>query len=176
MESTKTRGFLGYLKDYLARVTGISTAFFGVSWQPPPAERETLRRFIIALGDRRILYHDGCGIARRNMIDSCSKIRDAVSVALEDLPESSKAMPYLEDIRAACHQFQTYIERHFDSSGYGNPEESFYMAIGELRGSIGRALADICTHYGIADDALKNIEASQGKLRHDADVQPNTQA
>jgi len=157
-EHTASRGFASYLRDYLNRVTSISTPFFGASWQPTVSEREVLRKLASELADRRVLYHNGCGIPRRNMIESCERMRASVTDALRSLPENSKANAYLEDIRAACHQFQTYVERFFDDSGYGNPEESFYMALGELRGSVGKALADVCHHYKISAEVLKRIE------------------
>src|SRR5258706_10700388 len=96
VEHTRARGFVGFLSDYLGRVTGFSTAFFGLSWQPPVIERDTLRKFVVALADRRVLYHEGCGVPRREMIESCTRMRDAVTEALGALPESSKAKPYLE--------------------------------------------------------------------------------
>jgi hypothetical protein len=155
---TADRGFPEYLRDYLNRVTGISTAFFGLSWQPPALERDTLRKLVVDLADRRVLYHHGCGMPRRNMIESCERMRRSVTDALRALPEDSKAIPYVEDMRAACHQFQTYVERFFDKSGHGSPEESFYMALGELRGSVGKALAEICHNYRISSEVLERIE------------------
>jgi hypothetical protein len=85
-------------------------------------------------------------------------MRRSVTDALRALPENSKARPYVEDMRAACHQFQTCVERFFDESGYGNPEASFYMALGELRGSVGKALAEICHNYSISSEVLERIE------------------
>jgi len=159
-EHTASRGFASYLRDYLNRVTGVSTSFFGLSWQPPVPERDTLRKLVVELADRRVLYHHGCGMPRRNMIESCERMRASITDALRSLPEESKARPYVDDMRAACHQFQTYVERYFDESGYGNPEESFYMALGELRGSVGKALADICHHYSISGEVLAKIESA----------------
>lgn len=40
------------------RVTGISTPVFGVSWSDPgPSETEIVRRFLVFLEDRRVLYN-----------------------------------------------------------------------------------------------------------------------
>ncbi len=44
-------------KDILLRITGISTPMFGVSWNPPQSERETVRRFISYVEDRRTLFY-----------------------------------------------------------------------------------------------------------------------
>jgi hypothetical protein len=37
------------LSDLARRITGFSTPFFGVSWDPPVAERDTVRGFLTFL-------------------------------------------------------------------------------------------------------------------------------
>ncbi len=40
------------------RITGISTPFGGISWSDPgPGDGETVRRFLVFLEDRRVLYN-----------------------------------------------------------------------------------------------------------------------
>ncbi|MDE2346796.1 MAG: hypothetical protein KGL13_10065, partial [Gammaproteobacteria bacterium] len=43
-------------KDIAARLTGISSPIFGVSWKPPETERSVAKRVIAFLEDRRVLY------------------------------------------------------------------------------------------------------------------------
>ena len=38
-------------------LTGFSTPFFGVSWNPPETDREKARKLIIFLEDRRVLFY-----------------------------------------------------------------------------------------------------------------------
>jgi hypothetical protein len=45
------------LRDLARRITGFSTPFFGVSWNPPAAERDTVRGFLTFLEDRRVLFN-----------------------------------------------------------------------------------------------------------------------
>jgi len=43
-------------KEVLARVTGLSSPVFGVSWNPPEPEVQVARRVVTFLEDRRVLY------------------------------------------------------------------------------------------------------------------------
>ena len=45
-------------KEIASRITGISIPVFGVSWNPPEAERKIVRETFIFLEDRRALYND----------------------------------------------------------------------------------------------------------------------
>jgi Family of unknown function (DUF6650) len=43
-------------KEILSRLTGISVPVFGVSWNPPEADRAVVKRVVAFLEDRRVLY------------------------------------------------------------------------------------------------------------------------
>jgi hypothetical protein len=43
--------------DIIARITGFSTPVFGMSWEPPEFERDIIRKFLVSLEDRRVLYN-----------------------------------------------------------------------------------------------------------------------
>lgn len=45
------------LSNLARRITGFSTPFFGVSWNPPAAERDTVRAILTFLEDRRVLFN-----------------------------------------------------------------------------------------------------------------------
>jgi hypothetical protein len=45
------------LPDLARRITGFSRPIFGVSWNPPAAERDTVRSFLTFLEDRHALFH-----------------------------------------------------------------------------------------------------------------------
>lgn len=143
------RTFQDWLKIYFSKLSGISTPWLGLEWEPPTNERKVITGLMAELIDRRMLYHTGCGVARKDMIDSSEKIRVDVTQAVKLLDWESKARPYLDSIVSACHEFQTFLEANFNPDGYGGPEEDFYMAIGELRGSVGFALVELCKMYKI---------------------------
>lgn len=43
-------------KDILGRLTGFSTPFIGVSWDPSNTEKDVAKSVIAFLEDRRVLY------------------------------------------------------------------------------------------------------------------------
>jgi len=94
------------------------------------------------------LFHSGCGVPRKDMIASAQTMRSNITAALEAIPES-RAASFLAQMRNACHYFQTFLEENFRSDGYGGPQEDFYMAIGQLRGTIGLCLVQLCSLYNI---------------------------
>lgn len=47
---------VGKAKQWAARLTGLSTPVFGVSWQPSTAERDVASELLLRLEDRRVLY------------------------------------------------------------------------------------------------------------------------
>jgi hypothetical protein len=139
-------------QDFLRGFRGFSVSVFGigggVSFAPPTNERETVLKLISQLGDRRVLFHSGCGVPRRDMIASAEKMRSNITAAFEQIPKS-RAASFLAPMRQACHDFQTFLEANFRSGGSGGPKEDFYIAIGELRGTIGLCLAQLCSLYQI---------------------------
>jgi hypothetical protein len=96
-----------------------------------------------------VLYHNGCGVARRDMIESARRIRENITEALGELPADSAARRPIERMRGAVHDFQSFIEENFRSGGNGGPKEAFYIAIGELREAVGSAAAELLQIYNI---------------------------
>ena len=45
-------------KQIAARLNGFSTPIFGVSWNPPTADRDVAHRVLTDLEARRVLYQD----------------------------------------------------------------------------------------------------------------------
>lgn len=44
-------------KDMLARITGVSTPWLGISWTPPGSDRDAIRKFLAFVEDRRALFN-----------------------------------------------------------------------------------------------------------------------
>lgn len=71
--------------EIAARLTGISTPIFGVSWNPPEAERTVARRIVTSLEDRRVLYADSELEVPHHRVDSVLPIREMLTRELAHL-------------------------------------------------------------------------------------------
>ena len=144
----KKRTFQNFLRSFRGFNFSLLGIGGGASFSPPTDERDIVLKLIFQLGDRRVLFHSGCGVPRKDMIASAETMRSNITAALEAIPES-RAASVLAQMRHACHDFQTFLEENFRSGGYGGPGEDFYMAIGQLRGTIGLCLVQLCSLYDI---------------------------
>jgi hypothetical protein len=140
-------------KEILSRLTGFSIPIFGVSWDPPEAERATARKVLAFLEDRRVLYNPFHLEMEEHCIRSVIEIRHFLTDVIGSLPSESKLVEHLRAIRAACRQL-------LDDSGpggrrrvrpyYGGHHETeFFTALGELRATIGIHVAAIAVMHGL---------------------------
>lgn len=67
------------------RLTGVTSPFFGVSWNPSEAEVTTARRVISFLEDRRVLYRPTEMEVPEHCIQSVLEIRRFLTVELSHL-------------------------------------------------------------------------------------------
>ncbi len=87
------------------RLTGISIASVGVSWQPPALEITAARRVIAFLEDRRVLYEPGQQEVPDHCVQSLNEIRHFFSGELGQLDSKSELAASLRAMRAACRKF-----------------------------------------------------------------------
>lgn len=136
------------------RITGFSTPIFGVSWNPPKDEREIVRKLIIYLEDRRVLYNPYRLEYFDPVVDSILQIRKNLTEVLENLDEKSKATPSVRAMRAACRKFLNQVAGR--EHRFMDVDLIFYL--GELRGVFGNHIAVLCTMYGI------DVEGDLGEI------------
>jgi hypothetical protein len=139
----------------LARhITGISVPVFGVSWNPPASEREVVRQVFVFLEDRRALYHHHWVEVEHEVVDSVQLARTEITRALQQLPEGSKAVPFLRAMRSA-------IREYLDSTGPRGASSRpfpYVEELGRLRAIIGMNIAYLAVQYGI------DIQGELGRL------------
>ncbi len=92
-------------REVAQRITGISTPILGVSWSPPEDRRETVRRLIAFLEDRRALYVDfhmeyGPWVER-----SVLEMRSELTDTLKSCPGDEELTGPMRAMRAACRKF-----------------------------------------------------------------------
>lgn len=84
------------------RVTGIRTPVFGVSWSDPgPSETEIVRRFLVFLEDRRVLYNPFDMETEAEVGHSIHQIREEGTKTLQALSADAFAVVPLRAIREA---------------------------------------------------------------------------
>jgi hypothetical protein len=142
-------------KDIIRRVTGISTPFFGISWNPEKTETDVARQVITYLEDRRVLYEPSEMEVPWQCVESILQIRQFLTPIIGNLPEKTELSQSLRAMRAACRKF---LDRTGAKGGdivqYGARTNhwaswEFNGAVGELRGVFGIHIAKIAVAYGI---------------------------
>lgn len=156
------------LSNLARRITGFSTPIFGVSWNPPAAEHDTVRGFLTFLEDRRVLFHPYQLEVESDVHHSVQAIRQACTEGLTALGEQSHAVGPIRAIRAACRRFLD--EPHADfrnlSGAFGRfgDRAGFFTALGELRATIGAQIAILAVLYKIELEAeLASIVPAEDK-------------
>ena len=142
-------------REIVSRVTGFSTPVFGVSWNPPEAERAVVKRVVAFLEDRRVLYSPSAMEIPEHCVRSVIEIRGFLTGEIGKLEDGTDLANSLRALRAACRKFldATHSERddivRFGASAGHWASWVFNGALGELRGIFGAHLAILATKYGV---------------------------
>jgi hypothetical protein len=154
-----------FLRKLFRRISGVSTPFGGVSLQPATSEGEIASRVISFLGDRRALHQYYTPIPEnaligtvddRRCIDSVREIREHLTARITELPRESPLSKSLQELRAACRDFQTICEakevydRLFPPSFMGEASMKFRNALATLRFVASRCILEVASNYSIA--------------------------
>ena len=73
-------------KSLGSRLTGVSSPFFGAQWTPPADQREIIRKLLIELEDRRVLFVPYCLEVIGQVTSSVMQLRRLLTQSLQDLP------------------------------------------------------------------------------------------
>lgn len=137
------------------RLTGLSCPIFGVSWNPPEAERSVARRVLAFLEDRRVLYVPSEVEVPQYCVDSVLEIRRSLTRELGALPREGALAQSLSAMRAACRKFLNAVQRddglivRFGASQGHSASWVFIGALGELRGVFGIHVAMLAAGFGL---------------------------
>ncbi|HKX46966.1 MAG TPA: DUF6650 family protein [Planctomycetota bacterium] len=153
-----------HFKQLASRLTGLSCPIFGVSWNPPEAERTVARRVITALEDRRVLYVDSEMEVPSYCVQSVLQIRELLTQEIAPLAQDSQISQSLRAMRAACRQFLGKVNGDegriitFGASQGHYASWTFNAALGILRGVFGVHVAKLAAAYGLdVEDELASI-------------------
>lgn len=150
-------------KEILARVTGLSSPVFGVSWHPPEPEVQVARRVVTFLEDRRVLYVPSEMEVPEHCVQSVLEIRRFLTTELQTLGSGTDLADTLRALRAGCRKFLNTVGARSDIVVFGAHHGhwaswEFNGALGELRGVFGVHLARLAAGYGLdIEGALATI-------------------
>lgn len=143
-------------EDIVKRLTGISTPFFGVSWNPPEAERDIARRIIAFMEDRRVLYAPSEMEVPQHCVDSVIHIREFLTDEIGKLETDKEITKSLRAMRAACRKFLSRVggDKQGEILMYGHHRNHwaswvFNDALGQMRGVFGVHIALMAVKYGL---------------------------
>lgn len=164
------------LGKWLRRITGISTPVGGVSWEPPvsePDEQELIRKLLLFLEDKRILYSPEtghsvashfvfAGLNRARCLSPHAKaaileIRKEIGRILAVMPKSGLSIPILKQIQATCRwaldvsdRMQTDVIRsdpdYSEIWGYGALDYGMTF-LGLFRKKLARDIQELARQY-----------------------------
>lgn len=142
------------------RVTGISTPFVGLNWQPGELEITAARRVLAFLEDRRVLFSPHEWETPRHSVQSVIEIRHHLSEEIGKLGSGSRLAGSLRAMRAACRKFLDNVGTHGSNENFHGGFQSFifFTAIGEMRGTFGIHIAQIAAEFRLdVEDELASI-------------------
>lgn len=153
--------------EVIKRITGISTAVFGISWEPPELERDIARRLLTFLEDQRLLLGNYQFLrGHPNYVENALyQLRNRLTEELETLDQSSPLAKLISSMRAACRKCLDSIQmssprsyRHHGDDYYYPIDPIGWATIGELRATFGLHIAQLCVRYGLdIEEELKSI-------------------
>ncbi|SRR6266487_1900450 len=123
-----------------ARLTGISTPLFGLSWEYGSSEREAVQQLFAYLESRRALWIPFNSEDHQQVVSSVLAMREQLTAVQRNLSSGSPAIDSIRTMRLTCERFLT-----------DTPEVElyFYSNLGELRGIFGGELGRLAKTYGI---------------------------
>jgi len=141
--------------DRIRRITGFSIGpFGGLQWaEPGLTDKEKVRRFLIFLEDRRVLYNPDALEVRSQVEESVKQIRETCVGTLQELGEGDFAVVPIRAIQQACRRFQDESHMVFrllmTCPHMNDPNAGFFTALGAMRATIGYQVALLAGHYDL---------------------------
>ena len=153
--------------DLLRRISGFSTPVIGLQWTPPASDRETVKKLLAYLEDRRALFNPLPAEVEDHVIASLHGIRAKCSETVGAMGDKAAGFVHVRSIGAACRRFldepyptfddimerrrEPRFERqeHYGWMRHDTDPAAFFTALGELRAFCGTQIALLAALYQI---------------------------
>ncbi len=139
--------------EIASRLNSIGTPFFTVGWIPTKADATIARKVIRFLEDRRMLFNACAYEDPQHCALSAVEIRKVITQELAEVAEGTDLFKHLVGIRAACRTFLDNAPasgQRFDlHDRYSMQTLQFFMALGELRATVGNQVALMAVKWDI---------------------------
>lgn len=142
-------------KSMASRFGGVSAFGFGLSWRPKEPDHEIIKRFLIALEDRRALFVGSIYEQPQHVIKSVDQMRKDITAALQQISDDKATAGSLKMLRAACHEFMNDAPTNEMLHGHWE-QEKILLSLGKLRSAFGMQIAALSAAYGI--DVAENFK------------------
>ena len=140
------------------RITGISIPFGGLQWADPgPSDGEIVRKFIVFLEDRRVLFNAEHLEVVSQVEGSIHQIREECTKTLQGLTPGAFACQPIRAIREAGRRFHDaqnesfrFFDDHRNHRHHDEGSPGFFTALGAFRATVGYQVALLAAHYDLA--------------------------